>query len=186
MHELVPALEKAYPQHQLLVVTGKNQALGDELRQRVRNPHTQIYGFVNNMEALMAASDVVVTKAGPGTLMEALVMRKPALLTEAVGIQEQGNIDFVLNYELGAFCPTNERIIEAVAELMDEARYKATVARLEGAVPRDGARQIARITLEQMELAEKGQPPEHLRPLPRSPLRRLRYLAGRSRWRWMR
>jgi UDP-N-acetylglucosamine:LPS N-acetylglucosamine transferase len=29
--------------------------------------HVHIYGFVDNMEQLMAASDVVVTKAGPGT-----------------------------------------------------------------------------------------------------------------------
>jgi Monogalactosyldiacylglycerol synthase (EC 2.4.1.46) len=35
----------------------------------------------------MAASDIVISKAGPGTLMEALVMRRPVIVTQAVGMQ---------------------------------------------------------------------------------------------------
>lgn len=153
--ELVFALEQAFPSTQLLVITGKNRAVYQELHARQRPPLSHIYGFVDNMEALMAASDLVVTKAGPGTLMEALVMRKPVIVTEAVGMQEQGNIDFVLNYELGLFCPTTERIVNAVSELRDPPRHAATVARLAGAVPRDGSAQIARIMMEQLTLVNE-------------------------------
>jgi UDP-N-acetylglucosamine:LPS N-acetylglucosamine transferase len=102
------------------------------------------------MEQLMAASDLVITKAGPGTLMEALVMRKPVIVTEAVGMQERGNIDFVLNYELGMYCPTNERIIAAVRDLEEPERYAATLDHLVHAVPRDGSSQIARVVMEQL------------------------------------
>ncbi|HMQ35802.1 MAG TPA: glycosyltransferase, partial [Chloroflexaceae bacterium] len=152
--ELVVELERAFPSCQLLVITGKNRAIYDELRRGRRGAGTRIFGFVDNMEALMAASDTVVTKAGPGTLMEALVMRKPVAVTEAVGMQEQGNIDFVLNNELGLFCPTNERIVGAVRELQDSRRYADTVRRLEGAVPRDGSAQIARTIVEQLSLVD--------------------------------
>lgn len=173
LHQLVLALEQAFPEKQLLIVTGKNRALYEELCARPRGAHSKVFGFVNNMETLMAASDIVVTKAGPGTLMEALVMRKPALVTEAVGIQEQGNIDFVLNYELGMFCPSNERILSAVRELENPQRYAETVARLEGAVPRDGSAQIARVVMEQ--LSQVG--------IPASPtLRRRASLLQISRW----
>jgi UDP-N-acetylglucosamine:LPS N-acetylglucosamine transferase len=161
MRELVQALVATYPQHQLLVVTGKNAALREELERLQLGPLVRIYGFVNNMEQLMAASDIIVTKAGPGTLMEALVMRRPVVVTQAVGAQEQGNIDFVLNHELGAFCPTVDRIVPAVAELMQPETYHATVARLQNAVPRDGAVQIARVLLEQLELS----PPQRVRRL---------------------
>lgn len=150
--ELVHSLEQQLPDKQLLVVTGKNRALYEDLRRGPRLPHTHVFGFVHNMEELMAASDVVVTKAGPGTLMEALVMRKPVIVTEAVGIQEHGNIDFVLNYELGFFCPTTERIVAAITSLEDPARYAATVERLKHAVPRDGAMQIARVIHQQLSL----------------------------------
>ncbi len=153
--ELVQTLEQQMPDKQLLVVTGKNRTLYEELRRRPRLPYTHLFGFVNNMEELMAASDVVVTKAGPGTLMEALVMRKPVIVTEAVGIQEHGNIDFVLNYELGFFCPTNERIVAAISSLEDPALYAATVERLKHAVPRDGAMQIARVIHQQLSLQPK-------------------------------
>lgn len=152
--QLVVEVERAFPGRQLLVVTGKNQATYDELRSGRRGERTRVYGFVDNMEALMAASDMVVTKAGPGTLMEALVMRRPVAVTEAVGMQEQGNIDFVLNNELGLFCPTNERIVAAVGELQDPRRHADMVRRLEGAVPRNGSDQIARVIMEQLALVE--------------------------------
>lgn len=184
---VVEELDRAYPDHQLLVVTGKNSALRKELEALNLGSNVRIYGFVNNMEVLMAASDIIVTKAGPGTLMEALVMRRPVIVTEAVGVQEHGNIDFVLNHELGAFCPTIDRIVPAVAELMQPDVYAATLARLQDAVPRDGSMQIARILLEQLRMA----PPVRTRRL-RLPsmvdlqtfsARRLMLRTGRERWR---
>ena len=66
-------------------------------------------------------------------------MRRPVIVTEAVGMQERGNIDFVLNHELGMFSPSLDRIVPAVAELMDPQTQAATAARLADAVPRDGA-----------------------------------------------
>jgi UDP-N-acetylglucosamine:LPS N-acetylglucosamine transferase len=151
IRELVIELDRAYPQQQFLVVTGRNAALREELHALGLGPNVRIYGFVDNMEELMAASDIIVTKAGPGTLMEALAMRRPVIVTQAVGMQERGNIDFVLNHELGAFCPTVDRIVPAIGELMDPATYAATAARLADAVPRDGATQIAQILLDQMQ-----------------------------------
>lgn len=151
VHTTVLDLARAYPDLQLLVVTGKNEALRKSLQAQRLGPRMHIYGFVSNMEVLMAASDLVVTKAGPGTLMEALVMRRPVIVTQAVGMQEQGNIDFVLNHELGLFCPTPERMVPAVAELMHPATYAATIERLQSAVVRDGAMQIARVVQERLQ-----------------------------------
>lgn len=149
VHDLVLDLERLYHNRQILVVTGKNKHLYDELRAQRRSRHTHVYGFVNNMEALMAASDVVITKAGPGTLMEALIMRRPVLVTEAVGMQERGNIDFILDHKLGFFCPTMEHIISAIEKLTHPSCYNATVERLANAVPSHGSAQIANILLEQ-------------------------------------
>jgi UDP-N-acetylglucosamine:LPS N-acetylglucosamine transferase len=152
VQDLVPALEHASPDYQLLVVTGKNQALYDALQSQKHSPYTHIYGFVDNMEALMAASDVVVTKAGPGTLMEALVMRCPVIITEAVGRQEQGNIDFVVNRGLGFFCPNAEGIIDAIQRLTNPDNHATTVENLADAVPSNGSMQIAQLLLDQLAL----------------------------------
>lgn len=177
MGQLVLDLSAAYPDVQLLAVTGRNAALRSQL-EALDLPNVRVYGFVTNMDELMAASDIVVTKAGPGTLMEALVMRRPVIVTQAVGMQERGNIDFVLNHELGLFCPTVDRIVPTVAELMQPETYAATVARLADAVPRDGAEQIARILLEQLQL----EPPVRTRRLRLPGIAALRRLSsGRLR-----
>lgn len=153
LRELVVALNAAYPEVLLLVVTGRNALLRNELQRLNLADHVRIYGFVDNMEQLMAASDVVVTKAGPGTLMEALVMRRPVVITEAVGVQETGNITFVIERGLGAHSRNIRDIVQSVGALMDPAQHAATVERLQGAVPRDGAHRIADIIMAQLQMA---------------------------------
>lgn len=124
--ELVEQLEQQCPGCILLVVTGKNQAIFQKLNERTgANRNTFLYRFVDNMEQLMAASDVVVTKAGPGTIMEAATMQRPLILTGAVGLQEEGNINFVIENGLGTFCPTPVAVaceIERRSALNDPAR----------------------------------------------------------------
>lgn len=150
VRELLQRLTKTYPDNQFLVVTAKNTELRESLEELNLGELVHIYGFVNNMEELMGASDIVISKAGPGTLMEALVIGRPVIVTEAVGMQERGNIDFVLNHELGLFCPTIDRIVPAVAELMKPDVYQATVECLSGAVPKDGALEIARLLIQRL------------------------------------
>jgi len=172
LRELVIAMHDAYPETQLLVVTGRNATLRTELQRLNLPEHVRIYGFVDNMEQLMAASDVVVTKAGPGTLMEALVMRRPVVITEAVGLQERGNITFVLERGLGAHSRQIHEIVLSVGELMDPVNHAATVGRLQDAVPRDGAHRIAEIIIDQL----------HREPPTLVPQRRMAPLTELPRW----
>lgn len=103
---LVDELESACPDCTLLVVAGRNQRLQERLINRVPpKSRTHVFGFAENMELLMAACDAVVTKAGPGTIMEAASLGRPLILTGAVGLQEEGNIAFVVDAGLGVYCP---------------------------------------------------------------------------------
>lgn len=61
-------------------------------------------GFVSNVAEYMVASDVLVTKAGPGTIAEAASLGLPIFLTSFLPGQEAGNVDYVLENEFGAFC----------------------------------------------------------------------------------
>jgi len=106
MSQWIKELEKNCRNKAIMVVTGRNQALYNELQAlKSRFAHLNIYGFVDNMETMMAASDIIISKAGPGTIMEAVTMRRPMIITEAIGIQETGNIDYVINNRLGHYCP---------------------------------------------------------------------------------
>ncbi|MBP2636529.1 MAG: Monogalactosyldiacylglycerol synthase [Firmicutes bacterium] len=106
--EWVSMLEKQCADKQILVITGNNKGLYNELKSKKMPSHINIYGFVGNMEVMMAASDIVITKAGPGTIMESAAMKRPLIITEAVGIQEIGNISYVEQNQLGYYCPSPE------------------------------------------------------------------------------
>ncbi len=139
---LVHELERKCPDCTLLVVTGRNSTLHRILCDRISAPHhTYVYGFVDHMEQLMTACDVVVTKAGPGTIMEAATLRRPLVITGAVGLQEEGNIQFVLESGIGSLCRTPRSVAQKVISLIE----KTPPLRLSGNYPDAGTRNIAEI-----------------------------------------
>lgn len=65
-------------------------------------------GFVTRMAEYMVASDVLVSKAGPGTISEAAALSLPVMLTSYLPGQEEGNVDFVVENKFGSFCPDKD------------------------------------------------------------------------------
>ena len=150
--EFVEAIETQRPEWQTLVVTGNNKALYNTLKNReATHPLTHIYGFVHNMERLMIAADVVATKAGPGTIMEARALCRPLVVTGAVGLQETGNIDYVSKNRYGLFAPDAISLIKALDSL--ETSQSAPEQNLRNALVEDGATRIAGVILEKMQWA---------------------------------
>jgi 1,2-diacylglycerol 3-beta-galactosyltransferase len=88
---------------QLVVICGRNEALYGQLSAYPWPLPVRVEGFVQNMPEWMAASDCVVTKAGPGTIAEALVCGLPILLTGFIPGQEEGNVPFVTENGVGAY-----------------------------------------------------------------------------------
>ena len=60
-----------------------------------------VNGFVDNMPEWMTACDTIVTKAGPGTIVESLICGLPVLLNGFVPCQEAGNVPFVIDNKVG-------------------------------------------------------------------------------------
>lgn len=60
-------------------------------------------GFVTKMAEYMVVADVLVSKAGPGTIAEATAVGLPILLTNFLPGQEEGNVDFVQNSNCGSY-----------------------------------------------------------------------------------
>ncbi|MBV9020307.1 MAG: glycosyltransferase [Ktedonobacteraceae bacterium] len=112
----VRAISQARLPVQLIVVTGRNRRLYTRLRRACSKLHVpvQILGFVDNMPDLMHASDVIVTKAGPGTICEALACGLPIVLSGYVSGQEAGNVEFVEQNHVGVLAHTP---LELVGEL---------------------------------------------------------------------
>jgi 1,2-diacylglycerol 3-beta-galactosyltransferase len=87
----------------LVVICGRNQKMQNELLAERWPIPTVINGFVNNMSDWMAASDCIITKAGPGTIAESLVRGLPIILFGFIRGQEEGNVPYVTQHNVGAF-----------------------------------------------------------------------------------
>src|SRR5262249_55879159 len=75
-------------------------------------------GLADYMPELMRGCDLVVTKAGPGAIAEALATGLPLVITGFLPGQETPNVDFVVESGIGAFAPKEE-------DLRDEIRVLA-------------------------------------------------------------
>jgi len=72
-------------------------------------------GFITNMAEYMVAADVLVTKAGPGTIAEAAAVGLPVMLTSFLPGQEAGNINVVLDGGFGDHCEDPDCIADEVS-----------------------------------------------------------------------
>lgn len=103
---------------QLVIVCGRNEKLRKRLYEMEALTPMLILGFVDYMPELMRACDLVVTKAGPGAIAEALATGLPLVITGFLPGQETPNVDFVVESGIGAFAPKE-------SDLRDEVRVLA-------------------------------------------------------------
>ncbi|MDA8236022.1 MAG: glycosyltransferase [Clostridia bacterium] len=82
---------------QIVVVTGNNKKLRQELEhlQVVNQP--VVLGYVDQMATLMQAADVIITKPGGLTTAEVLTSSLPMIIVSPIPGQEERNTDFLLN-----------------------------------------------------------------------------------------
>lgn len=105
---------------QLIVIAGHNKVLKDQLEGHSWNQPTRVYPFVKDMPTLMAATDILVTKAGPATISEACIAGVPMILYDAIPGQETGNVDFVTENKVGVFAPGPDAVSETVVQWLSE------------------------------------------------------------------
>lgn len=117
------ALEATRPNHlQLLVVCGHNRRLQAHL-ERLRKASAmpiRIFGFVETIAELMQGSDVMVTKAGGLTVMEALALGLPMIFIGTIPGQERFNAHYVASQGAGVIARGLEDAIHAVLRLFDD------------------------------------------------------------------
>jgi 1,2-diacylglycerol 3-beta-galactosyltransferase len=118
MDRIVRSLSRELPRHRVVVVCGHNDALRDEIASW-EVPNVEVHGFVNNVPELMTASDIVITKAGPVTIMEAVDIGRPLIITSWVGMQERDNVEFVIRNGLGLYCREPRNLPQAVRQVYD-------------------------------------------------------------------
>lgn len=135
--ETVRAIDRARLPVQLVVIAGRNRKLHTQLQSTVWQIPVVAQEFVTNMPDWMRASDLIITKAGPGTISEALACGLPILLSGYLPGQEEGNVTFVEQSEVGVLRKDPEAVATTLAEWLSPGND--TLPRLAAR-----ARQIAR------------------------------------------
>jgi 1,2-diacylglycerol 3-beta-galactosyltransferase len=137
----------------LAVVAGRNERLKKSLEQLSWPIPAFIYGFTREMPDFMRAADVLVTKAGPGTIAEALNASLPIVLYARLPGQEDGNVTFVRETGSGVWAPTPQRVVATLRRWVNfpAEREKVAEACRRAARP-DSSRAIAKIIGERLGL----------------------------------
>lgn len=149
--DLVIALLDAEPHPHVVVVTGRNRRLRERLARKVQGRACTVLGYVTNMADWMWASDVLVTKAGPNTIAEAVRCGVPIVLTGAIPGQEEGNVTFVQENGLGLLAKRPQEVVEAVSRILTDPALAETIRGAMKRVHRPrAAHEIARLILESM------------------------------------
>lgn len=99
------AIDRLSGDFSLAVVAGRNEGLRRRLEATDWEVPTTIYGFEHRMPKLMRAATLLVTKAGPGTITEALNAGLPMVLYSRIPGQEDGNVDYVVAKGVGTWAP---------------------------------------------------------------------------------
>lgn len=137
----------------LVIVCGRNQRLKEHLESLDWLVPVHIYGFTQDLPDFMRAADVLVTKAGPGTIAESLNASLPMILFARLPGQEDGNVSFVVEEEVGVWAPQPNRVVHTLREWVQNPEIRLKYAKnCQRAARPDAARQIARAIGETLEL----------------------------------
>lgn len=128
----------------LAVIAGRNRELQEQLQSRDWGRPVFVYGFEDRLPQMMRAASLLVSKAGPGTISEALNAHLPMVLYSRLPGQEEGNVDFVVESGTGTWAPGPERSALAVRRILrNQEMLKEMRSRCAEHARPDAARKIA-------------------------------------------
>lgn len=139
----------------LVIVCGRNKKLQAKLESQEWENPTFIYGFTRDMPDFMRAADIIVTKAGPGTIAEALNANLPIILYAKIAGQEDGNVSFVESEGAGIWAPKPQMVVRALTRWLSRPSEREKVIENARRMARpDASRRIARIIGQRLRLGE--------------------------------
>ncbi len=99
--KIVRILDAIASDLQMLVICGKNARLLEFFKEQTFKKKVRVFGYVNNMEECMEASDIIISKSGGLTVSESLVKGLPMMIIKPIPGQEMRNAQIIENSEIG-------------------------------------------------------------------------------------
>ena len=137
--------------YEIAFVCGRNKKMFDEalrLKQKFNYDRLKIYGFIDFVYELLCVSDVVITKCGASTFMEILMSKKIPVVNSYIWEQEKGNVDFLVNNNLGIYEKRIRKLPQIINKLFfDENVLKLYKDNIENAHLENGVSKVAEFIL---------------------------------------
>jgi 1,2-diacylglycerol 3-beta-galactosyltransferase len=136
---LANALLTESPDWRVAVICGDNQRLVSQMQdlRQVHGERLHVTGFTTRVAEYMAASDLLVTKPGPGSLSEAWYFRLPAVVAgnRQTIPQERFNVRYLMEQELGVVVRRWSEAPAAVRAFVGDAERRRRVLDNLGRLP---------------------------------------------------
>lgn len=116
---------------QLIVVAGRNKKLRQQLKGIDWPVPVRIHGFTQEIPTLMNAADVLISKAGPTTVAEALARELPTILSGFIPSQEEENVKYMTEAGAGVLAEQPAQIVSVLGSWLADGG--ATLARMSAA-----------------------------------------------------
>ncbi len=130
-YRYVRALAKMDTPMHLIVCLGRNESLKKNISKIMLPPHitTTILGFTDRIADLMAVSDVLITKPGPGSISEAIVSHLPIVVDQTSGTLwwEGLNIDFVKRNGFGDVITNFKEVPTVLKKYLENKEYRENI-----------------------------------------------------------
>lgn len=149
--ELVTQLDKLALDFQMLVICGSNEAMRQKLTALETTKSMQVYGFVDNVDVFMDASDCLIGKPGGLTTSEALAKELPMIMVDPIPGQEERNVEFLLNNGLALSVSETLPVEEAVYYLLyNDSRREVLVETIKRLGKKYSAKNLGDFLIEQI------------------------------------
>lgn len=145
---------------QSIIVCGQDEKLYkslDSVIEESRNPVVR-FGFVQNVEELMSAADIIITKAGGLTVSEALTKRVPLVIFRPIPGQEEENAIYLEGIGAGRVAKSEEELEKIIFDLLEHPKALERMRRAaEQALPGRAAEQAVECILQLLEKRQDTQ-----------------------------
>lgn len=128
---IIKQLNKMDLDFQILSVCGNNHSLKKKIDSLKINKKIYNYGFVDNVDIMMDASNCIITKPGGLTISESMAKGLPMALINPIPGQEDRNVEFLLNNGLATKITKTYPVDEVIYQLLSNTdKIQTIISRL--------------------------------------------------------
>lgn len=139
LEQVARAVARAGLPAQIVVLTGNNARLRTRLERWPLPAEVRVLGFIPDVHLWMRAADVLLTKAGPNSIAEALAVGTPMVLWGAIPVQETPNVQWVVGAGAALWAPGPRRATAAVARLLEDTAARERMRQRASGLAQPGA-----------------------------------------------